>query len=77
MDNNKPKTLSWDDFILQGNPDAVIEETPSVKMISFKSKLKVHYEKKEEVVKKLLLSEVLRKMSNMIWIQFVKPLSQK
>lgn len=46
MDNNKPKTLSWDDFILQGNPDAVIEEAPSVKKISFKSKLKVHYEKK-------------------------------
>lgn len=46
MDNKKPKSLSWDDFILQGNPDAVIKEPASDKKISFKSKLKVHYERK-------------------------------
>lgn len=55
MDKNKTIKLSWDDFILQGNPDSIDESITEVDNKSFKSKLKVHYEKKGRGGKEALI----------------------
>lgn len=54
-DNKNEIKLSWDEFILKGNPNNAPDEIPTVSKQKFASKLKVHYEKKGRGGKEALI----------------------